>query len=160
MTKAVPSVIEADQTPYEKIGGERAVRAICKRLYQLMDQLPEAKACRDVHPPSLRRAEEKLFEFVSGWLGGPQLYRRKYGHPRLRQRHFVAPIGNEETSGWLGCFHQAWNEVVPASRLADELAARIDALGWHMRNTTRKASAECPFTEKQTSSNNQAGCTR
>jgi hemoglobin len=137
------------ETPYKHIGGEQAVRAVCARLYALMEELPEARACREIHPPSLERAEEKLFEFMSGWLGGPQLYREKYGHPRLRQRHFVAPIGNEETSGWLACFHQAWKEIVPASPLADDLAARIDALGWHMRNTDGEGDRSPPCGVRQ-----------
>lgn len=128
------SATQAVTTPYEAIGGEQAVRAVCSRLYELMDELPEARACRDVHPPSLVRAEEKLYEFLTGWLGGPQLYREKYGHPRLRSRHFVAPIGHDETAGWLACFHQAWDETIPASPLATDLAERIDKLGWHMQN--------------------------
>lgn len=134
------------RSAYDVLGGEPMVRAVCARLYALMDTLPEARACRDVHPPSLARAEEKLYEFLTGWLGGPQLYRDKYGHPRLRQRHFVAPIGTAEAAGWLACFHQAWEELVPASPLADDIARRIDALGWHMQNTDDDAGATggCP----------------
>lgn len=138
---------EASASAYDALGGEVMVRAVCARLYELMGILPEAKACRDVHPPSLQRAEEKLYEFLTGWLGGPQLYRAKYGHPRLRQRHFVAPIGPEEIAGWLACFHRAWGENVPASPLAADLAERIDALGWHMENLQQRSQAAsgCPF---------------
>lgn len=139
--------MEVSQPAYETLGGEPMVRAVCARLYELMDTLPEAKACRDVHPPSLQRAEEKLYEFLTGWLGGPQLYRAKYGHPRLRQRHLVASIGPDEIAGWLTCFHTAWQENVPTSEIAANLAQRIDALGWHMENTsqTDQSSAGCPF---------------
>ena len=83
------------------------VRTVCARIYELMEILPEAKTSRDVHPQSPQRAEESLYEFLTGWLGGPQLYRKSYGHPRLRQRHLVAPIGPEEIAGWLASFHQA-----------------------------------------------------
>lgn len=129
----VPSPAEAD-TPYALLGGEAMVRALCARFYALMDSLPEAAACRRVHPPSLDRAEQKLFEYLTGWLGGPPLYTSKYGHPRLRSRHFVAPIGREEIEGWLLCFHIAWSEIVPSSRLAESILEKIDALGWHMAN--------------------------
>ncbi len=121
-------------TPYEAFGGEAFVRSLCARFYVLMDTLPEAAACRAVHPSSLVRAEEKLFEYLTGWLGGPPLYTDKYGHPRLRQRHFVAPIGKAEVEGWLACFHQVWSELAPTLPLADEILAKIDALGWHMAN--------------------------
>jgi hemoglobin len=76
----------------------------------------------------------KLFEYLTGWLGGPPLYTDKYGHPRLRQRHFVAAIGPDEIEGWLLCFHRAWNELAEPSPVADAILTKIDALGWHMRN--------------------------
>jgi len=138
---------EVSASPYDALGGEAMVQAVCARLYELMDILPEAKACRDVHPPSLTRAEEKLYEFLTGWLGGPQLYRTKYGHPRLRQRHLAAPIGAEEIAGWLACFHRAWDENIPSSSLAADLARRIDTLGWHMENLNQRGqpAAGCPF---------------
>lgn len=123
-----------EATPYAALGGEPVVRALVARFYALMDILPEARACRAVHPPSLARAEEKLFEYLTGWLGGPPLYTDKYGHPRLRMRHFVAPIGRAEIEGWLLCFHQAWGEIVAPSPLAATLLEKIDALGWHMAN--------------------------
>lgn len=121
-------------TPYAVFGGDAFVRALCARFYALMDVLPEAAACRAVHPASLARAEEKLVEYLTGWLGGPPLYTDKYGHPRLRQRHFVAPIGKVEVEGWLVCFHRAWDELAPQSPMADEILAKVDSLGWHMAN--------------------------
>jgi len=145
MTARVDSTTDASQrqlmiepapetTPYEALGGEAMVRVLVARFYTLMDSLPEAAACRRVHPRSLERAKEKLFEYLTGWLGGPPLYTDKYGHPRLRQRHFVAPIGREEIEGWLLCFHRAWSELVPLSPLASAIVERVDALAWHMGN--------------------------
>lgn len=122
-------------SPYEIFGGEPFVRALCSRFYAIMDSDPAASACRAVHPPSLLRAEEKLYEYLTGWLGGPPLYTDKYGHPRLRSRHLAAKIGAEEVEGWLLCFRRAWRELVPASSTADTVMSRIEALGLHMRNT-------------------------
>ena len=125
---------EQTEPAYAALGGEPMVRALVARFYALMDILPEAAACRAVHPPSLARAEEKLFEYLTGWLGGPPLYTDKYGHPRLRSRHFVAPIGQEEVSGWLASFHQAWREIVGPSPRADAILEQVDRLAWHMAN--------------------------
>lgn len=132
---------DGQASPYALLGGEAMVRALVARFYGLMDILPEAAACRAVHPPSLARAEEKLFEYLTGWLGGPPLYIEKYGHPRLRSRHFVAPIGVAEVEGWLLCFHRAWNEIVRPSPLADDILDKVDALGWHMANQPVAAAA-------------------
>ena len=132
--------MDAQGSPYAALGGESMVRALVARFYVLMDILPQAAACRAVHPPSLVRAEEKLFEYLTGWLGGPPLYIEKFGHPRLRSRHFVAPIGAAEVEGWLLCFHQAWNEIVPPSPVADSILEKIDGLGWHMANKPAAAA--------------------
>ena len=70
--------------PYERLGGEQGVRDLVDRFYDLMDTLPEAKQIRDLHPADLTESRDKLFKFLSGWLGGPSLYINEYGHPRLR----------------------------------------------------------------------------
>ena len=36
----------ATVTPYERIGGEAAIRTLVDRFYQLMDELPEAYTAR------------------------------------------------------------------------------------------------------------------
>lgn len=121
-------------TIYEAIGGERAVRDLVQRFYVLMDTLPEAKACRDIHPPSLAGSEQKLFEYLSGWLGGPPLYTTKYGHPRLRQRHFVAPIGAEARDGWLLCFDRALSDTIIDPDLRTAIREPVVKLALHMQN--------------------------
>ena len=100
-----------ETTLYEAIGGEAVVRPLVRRFYELMDTLPEAKACRDIHPPDMSGSEQKLYEYLTGWLGGPQLYVQKHGPPMLRRRHFVAPIGVEARDGWLLCFERALGET-------------------------------------------------
>lgn len=130
MTEPTPE----DLSPYDLLGGEAMVRGFCARFYALMDSLPGAAACRAVHPPSLDRARQRLFEYLTGWLGGPPLYTSQYGHPRLRMRHMIAPIGPAEIEGWLLCFHQAWAEFVPSSPLSDAIVLRVESLAWHMAN--------------------------
>ncbi|MFV0297273.1 MAG: group II truncated hemoglobin [Hyphomicrobiaceae bacterium] len=122
------------QPIYEAIGGEAAVRRLVDRFYQLMDTLPEAKACRDVHPPSLEGSAEKLFEYLSGWLGGPQLYVEKRGHPMLRRRHFVAEIGPAERDGWLLCFRRALDETIENPALREAIWQPASRLAQHMQN--------------------------
>lgn len=119
---------------YDAIGGEAGVRRLVGAFYRTMDTLPEAKACRDVHPPSLTGSEQKLFEYLSGWLGGPQLYTAKYGHPRLRQRHFAAPIGSQETEGWILCFKTALQETVGDAHLREAILQPVLKLAFHMQN--------------------------
>ena len=89
------------QTPYELLGGEAAVRRLVDLFYDHMDRDPAAADIRALHAQSLRASRDKLFLFLSGWLGGPNLYVERYGHPMLRRRHLPFPIGIRERE-----FHQ------------------------------------------------------
>jgi hemoglobin len=100
----------AAATPYALLGGDAAVRALVERFYDLMDLEPGYAGLRALHAPDLALAREKLYLFLSGWLGGPSLYIERYGHPRLRARHLPFPIGVRERDQWLACMEQAMAE--------------------------------------------------
>ncbi|MFZ5509515.1 MAG: group II truncated hemoglobin [Pseudomonadota bacterium] len=121
-------------TPYERIGGEAAVRRLVRRFYELMDTLPEAYGIRKLHPQDLSGSEEKLFMFLSGWLGGPQLFVERFGHPRLRARHLPFPIGAAERDQWMMCMRQAMDEVIADETLRRGLEQALSDLANHMRN--------------------------
>ena len=87
--------------PYALLGGEDTLRRLVHRFYELMDTLPETWGIRQMHPDDLSGSEEKLFMFLSGWLGGPPLYERAKGHPRLRARHLPFPVGQAERDAWM-----------------------------------------------------------
>ncbi len=105
-------------TPFEWIGGEEKVRALVERFYDLMDLEPGYAALRVVHGKLLDDARQKLFWFLCGWLGGPQYYTDRFGHPRLKARHMPFRIGVIERDQWLACMDQAMVEtgVPPALR--------------------------------------------
>lgn len=124
----------SNSTPYDLIGGEAGVRRLVQRFYTLMDELPEATAVRAVHPPSLAGSEQKLFEYFSGWLGGPPLFETKYGHPRLRARHLPFTIGVQERDEWLLCMQRALDETVEHAPLRALLFEKMAGLADHMRN--------------------------
>jgi hemoglobin len=121
-------------TPYSMIGGEATLRRLVRRFYELMDTLPEAYGIRKLHQPSLAGAEEKLFMYLTGWLGGPQLYVEKYGHPMLRARHLPFPIGTDEAEQWMLCMRQAMAEIIEDESLRLSLDKALGNLALHMRN--------------------------
>ncbi|MEW8505237.1 MAG: group II truncated hemoglobin [Candidatus Thiodiazotropha sp.] len=126
--------MSSQQTAYERIGGETAVRALVDRFYDLMDQEAELKGLRELHAKSLKMSREKLFLFLSGWLGGPDLYVQKYGHPRLRARHLPFSIGIEERNQWISCMRRAMSEMDLDERLQAELGQAFFRTADFMRN--------------------------
>ncbi|MGD8497680.1 MAG: group II truncated hemoglobin [Chromatiales bacterium] len=123
-----------ETTPYQRLGGEAALRALVDRFYDLMDELPEAYGIRRLHPQDLSGSRDKLFKFLSGWLGGPPLYVSEYGHPRLRARHLPFPIGASERDQWLTCMNQALDEQVSDTELRDALKQALSRTADHMIN--------------------------
>ena len=122
-------------TPYDRLGGEPVLRTLVARFYQLMDTLPEAETIRAMHPPDLSSSEEKLFMFLSGWLGGPSLYIERYGHPFLRKRHLPFRIASPERDAWMHCMRQAMDETVSDEQLRSALDEAFNGMADHMRNT-------------------------
>jgi hemoglobin len=124
----------AGENFYDKVGGDDGVKKLVDKFYDLMDTLPEAKELRALHPASLVESRVKLYEFLSGWLGGPNLYIEKRGHPRLRARHMPFRIDDEAVSQWMMCMGKALDEIVPDQDVAAKLKGGLGPLAAHMRN--------------------------
>ncbi|KAB2925696.1 MAG: group II truncated hemoglobin [Dechloromonas sp.] len=102
---------EKQATTYERIGGEATVGKLADRFYELMDTVPQFAELRAMHPPSLAGSRDKLYKFLSGWFGGPDLFVEEYGHPRLRARHMPFAIGTQERDQWVACMVLAMEDV-------------------------------------------------
>ena len=125
---------QSSLTPYELVGGEAGIRRLVDRFYDIMDTAPEAATIRALHAKSLKASREKLFMFMTGWTGGPQLYVERHGHPRLRMRHFPFSIGARERDEWLWCMDQALAEHPMPDGVRAHLREKLHALADHMRN--------------------------
>ncbi len=126
---------EVALTPYEALGGEVGIRRLVNRFYELMDELPEAYTVRQLHPESLAGSATSLFEYLSGWFGGPSLYIAKKGHPRLRMRHAPYAVGPVVRDEWLLCMTQALTEQVPDEAFRARLIETFSQMGNHLINT-------------------------
>jgi hemoglobin len=124
----------AQSSHFDLVGGADGVRALVDRFYDLMDAAPEATNVRALHARSLKASREKLYKFLSGWLGGPQLYVDEYGHPMLRARHLPFAIAERERDEWLWCMRRALDAHEMPEELRAYLHQRFTQLADHMRN--------------------------
>ena len=134
MSEAEP----AGPSPFERLGGEGAVRALVDRFYDLMDLEAAYTDLRALHPNTLAGSRDKLFWFLCGWLGGPAHYTDRFGHPMLRARHLPYPIGVEVRDQWLTCMGLAMAELGEAGGFPQVLQERLlrsfAQTADHMRN--------------------------
>jgi hemoglobin len=124
---------EADSS-FTRLGGEGGVRALVDRFYDLMDLEPAFSGVRALHPADMAGSRDKLFWFLCGWLGGPNHYVERFGHPMLRARHLPYAIGIKERDEWMACMTQAMQEQQIDTALAAQLAQALYGTADWMRN--------------------------
>ncbi len=122
------------ETPFEWIGGEARIREMVDRFYDLMDLEPGYAELRAAHGSELVNARERLNMFLCGWMGGPQHYTERFGHPRLRMRHMPFSIGIAERDQWVACMDQAMLETGVDEALRERLKASFMNTADWMRN--------------------------
>lgn len=122
------------ETPYQQLGGDAAVRALVERFYTLMDGEAAYAGIRALHPSLIDTSVEKLYLFLSGYLGGPALYVQKIGPPMLRARHLPFPIGESERDQWLACMQRAMEECEVPELLRLQLMGAFQQTADWMRN--------------------------
>ena len=121
-------------THFERCGGDAVIRNLVDRFYDLMDEDPDYYAIRKLHPAQLTDSRDKLYWFLSGWLGGPPLYTDRVGQPFLRRRHQPFAIGEAERDQWMGCMTRAMRDLQLEVGLQQELAAAFFKTADFMRN--------------------------
>ena len=92
---------------YQAAGGHEGIEKLVNDFYDLMDSVPEFAAIRALHKDDLDDARKKLCYFLSGWLGGPNLYQQHIGSISIPGFHRRFNIGIAERDAWLGCMSSA-----------------------------------------------------
>lgn len=122
------------QPPYELFGGEPGVRKLVDAFYDRMEFEPQFATIRALHPTTLEESRNKLYWFLCGWLGGPNHYIERFGHPRLRARHLPFSIGIVERDQWLACLKLALDDCAIKPELASWLMQQLYGTADWMRN--------------------------
>jgi hemoglobin len=120
------------ESPYVELGGEHSLKKLVESFYDIIEE--ESPVLRSMLPANTANSRLKLFEFLSGWMGGPQIYWEKRGHPRLRMRHFPFTIGDEEAKEWVRCMEKAMDENRVRGEIRSFLVQKLTESALHLRN--------------------------
>ncbi|MGI8925689.1 MAG: globin [Tepidiformaceae bacterium] len=116
---------------FERVGGREGVQRIIAAFYTLVEADAHLRA---IYPEDLGPGREKLTLFFEQWLGGEARYSERFGHPRLRRRHFPFVIDELAAGRWLRHMRAALasSGVSPADQEA--IFERLAPLAHHMVN--------------------------
>lgn len=123
---------------FQAAGGVEGLRRLVVDFYRMMDTLPEAATIRAMHPSDLSSSADKLHRFLCGWLGGPKLYREKYGSIHIPSAHAHLAIGERERDAWLLCMERALAQQDYPQEFRDYLLRAL----FHPAEASRLASEQ------------------
>ncbi len=128
---------------FERIGGRPVVEQVVREFYDRVEADPELRA---IFPDDLTEGREKQALFLEQWLGGEQRYSERFGHPRLRMRHFPFEISERLAGRWLRHMGEAFRAASVPEREMQEVFAGLGPLAKHMVNAGQDVPRE-PLTE-------------
>jgi hemoglobin len=120
---------------FEAIGGQEVIDKLVDDFYKIMSSDPRATECWLTHQgKDVSDSAHKLKFFLSGWLGGPQIYLEKFGHPRLKMRHLPFSIGTLEAHQWLYCMNKALEMSNIKEEIQDQMIQAFAGVAMMLRN--------------------------
>ena len=118
---------------YQLIGGQDGLKKLVKAYIEALDTRPEARHLRSLYPESLDFSEQRMIEYLSGWLGGPALYLERPGMPMLREKPQMIPISGSTRDEWMYCMR-----VALANTIEDvQLRLTLEGAFWRMADSLR-----------------------
>lgn len=124
------------ESPFRQLGGEETVRAIAEHFYDAMERdAPELARLheRDAEGHVSRNARDRFALFLIGWLGGPQTYMEKHGHPALRWRHRMLTIDASLRDAWMRSMVSALDAAKVEGDLRSFLETRLGEVAEMLR---------------------------
>ena len=114
---------------YERLGGAEGIRRLVEVFYDIVETHPEGRPLVALHNQGngFSHAREAQFAFLSGFLGGPQLYSEQHRHSNVKRVHAHMTIGQAERDSWVNCMAMA----------LDTLDVEADFKAWLMTHFRR-----------------------
>jgi hemoglobin len=125
-----------NNTIYEAIGGESAVRKLVEAFYTRVQRHP---LLAPIFPEDITPVMEKQYLFLTQFFGGPSLFSEQHGHPMMRARHLPFPVTKERADAWLGCMKGALEEIGIEPDLQAFVLERLSGPAYHFINTDEEA---------------------
>lgn len=115
--------IKNKQALYDAVGGQQGLTILSNTFYDFVESTPEGRPVAKLHlrGHGIGHARIELVNFLSGFLGGPNLFAEKWGHSNVRHIHDHVNINQQASDSWMACMEMAMNKL----NYDDELKKRL-----------------------------------
>ncbi|GGC28923.1 hypothetical protein GCM10011371_15590 [Novosphingobium marinum] len=135
MATAAADTNQKPDTPFDRLGGHDAMRAITARFYDLMESDPAYAELRAMHAPDLSHMRGSLAGFLAAWAGGPRDWFEDNPGKCMMSAHKPFTINRAVAGQWAEAMERAVADVETAD--AELARAMGDALAQLARGMAR-----------------------
>ena len=111
------------QALYDAVGGQEGLSILVNVFYDFVESTPEGGPVAKLHlrGHGIGHARIELVNFLSGFLGGPNLFAEKWGHSNVRHIHDHVNINQEASDSWMSCMDMAMDKLEYDNQLQQRL---------------------------------------
>ncbi|HJB78023.1 MAG TPA: globin [Candidatus Nosocomiicoccus stercorigallinarum] len=118
-------------TVYKQLGEEK-IEELVDRFYDYVDK---DSRMRFLFPEDLTETRHKQKLFQIQFLGGPNLYNERFGHPMLKMRHMPFKVTEEARDAWLDNMSKAMDDVKLPNDIKEHIYKRYEITANAMVNS-------------------------
>ncbi|HEX5538402.1 MAG TPA: group II truncated hemoglobin, partial [Methylophilaceae bacterium] len=126
----------ASASLYNLIGGEQGLFRLVNVFNDIIETQPAGKLLHILHlrGHGIAHARIELFNFLSGFLGGPSLYVEKYGHSNIRKLHEHVAVTQQARDDWIACMSLTLDQLDLGPNIKARLLAHFGKVATNLIN--------------------------
>lgn len=129
-------------TTFQAVGGKEGLHALVTDFFHFMGSEPQFKRLFDMHPSDTALSIDKLYRFLTGWMGSDKLYSQKYGSIQLPRAHMHLDVIEDDKQAWLDCMAMAMNKQGLAPELKDYLLIQLAVPAERIKQVSQARQAQ------------------
>jgi hemoglobin len=141
MSESNKSYGEGDST-FQAVGGKEGLHALVSDFFHFMGTEPQFKRLYDMHPADTELSIDKLYRFLTGWMGSDKLYSQKYGSIQLPRAHMHLDVIDEDKQAWLDCMSMAMDNQGLDADLKEYLLIQLAVPAERIRQVSQARQAQ------------------
>lgn len=131
-----------EDTTFQAVGGKEGLHALVTDFFYFMSTEAAFKRLYDMHPADTELSIDKLYRFLTGWMGSDKLYSQKYGSIQLPRAHMHLDVIDADKKAWLDCMAMAMDKQGIDPELKDYLLIQLAVPAERIKQVSQARQAQ------------------